>query len=119
MTTPLENLPMELTLQFHKLRDDCRDKNVKAEASKIYVIDGLATTVLVNIARTSYDYSEVVASGRGKPSDDTVTVTIDPPNEQIEQVVASHFKGKIIPAYSGYPQVSLFNSITINDKKIV
>lgn len=92
-------------------KEKARIKSVKSDQT--YFIDSLQVLVLVNMERNK---SEPLF--RSKARKNFVTITIEPDNEKVREVVKAHFETQILPATMTRPPRPIFNQIMINDELI-
>lgn len=83
---------------------------------KRYEIEELDVKIHVLLSSEKIDLPKKADSKVWKNS---ARILIDPPNDHVAELVSSHFKSQIIPAYGQTPATYIFDEVTINGEEIV
>lgn len=110
----LERLPAKL----HSMHNKSCNKNDDGSDKETYWIMGLPVKVILEMNRHGLTVPREGAYCGGKLCKDTVTVTIDPPNDRVNKAIISHFKSLIMPPLFMPFSSPIFDEIVINNKKI-
>ncbi len=119
MTLSLENLSSVFSKQYDELCESRPEHGVKTENEYLSLVGDSRVEVTSKMERMVHKIPDGAAFCGGKLSTDTVVVTVNPPDEKIEQAVASFFKSRVFPAMFGAPAMPVFDEVKINGKKIM
>ena len=119
MTLTLDKLPQELFKQHGLLWITGGHLSATGNPTSVqeYSIDSLGVNLLVNMELVQTKFNKEALRGVVR-CEDIVSVTINPPNEKVEDVVKHHFKSQMMPQTVEGVVKPRFAEIVINGTKV-